>query len=97
MAKIKTSIKKDWWKDKPTAGQAMEKVVSFESVSVKSSEDLPELLTPKEVASLLKKHIKTIEQWRNDGRIKFFKIMGRYFTTPSLVAEFLESELKKYG
>lgn len=89
-------IPKDW-RTQNTAGTkaGLRTRASFEPDEVTKSEDLPQLMTTLETAKLLRRHPKTIEEYRNDGSLKFLKIRGRYFTTPEYVAEFLEIESKK--
>lgn len=92
MGAKKIEIGKDWFK---AGAKQVRKVNKFEQVSITKSEDLPELMTTKEAAEFLKRHFKTIEEWRKDGQLKFLKVRGRYFTTPEFIADFLENEQKK--
>lgn len=92
----KSLFDKDWFKsDAPS--KIVKKVSAFERAKVTRSEDLPELMTQQEAAAFLKKHIKTIEDWRKAGILRFIKIRGRYFTTPEYLGDFLESEMKRNG
>lgn len=89
-------IPKDWRTQKSeTAKGGLKTTVKYQPPEVIRSEDLPELLTTKEAAKILRRHEKTIEEYRNDGSLKFHKIKGRYFTTPEFIAEFLEDESSK--
>lgn len=96
MSAIKTIVSKDWYKQKDEK-KAIKKVSNFESMKVTAKEDLPNLITSKEAADILRCHPKTIEERRNDGTLKFFKVMGRYFTTPEFIADFLQTEIKRNG
>lgn len=94
----KIQIDKNWLNDEPTSKASksnVRKMHKFEHMTVTRSEDLPELMTTKEAAEFLRKHPKTIEEYRNDGCLKFIKIKGRYFTTPEYIGDFLENEMKK--
>jgi len=94
---VKTIIARDWLDEKSEPRKAVRKLASFEQLKVKSKADLPELITTKEAALLLKCHWRTIEEWRKDGALTFIKVMGRYFTTPEFIAHFIEAEIKKNG
>lgn len=59
------------------------------------SDKLPTLLTAKEAADFLRRHYKTVEEYRRDGSLRFIKIRGRFFTTPEFIAQFIESESNK--
>lgn len=89
-------IPKDW-RTQDTKGTrgGLRTRATFDFVEVTKSEDLPELMSAKEAAVFLKRHYKTVEEYRNDGSLKFTKQRGRYFTTPEWIAEFLENESKK--
>ena len=95
MTAAKTLIAKDWRKAEPAKTDRSRKIHRFEQMRVTRSEDLPELLTTSEAAKFLCRHPKTIEEYRNDGSLKFIKIRGRYFTTPEFIAEFIDRESKK--
>lgn len=95
MGAKKITIDKDWFKSESKA--SVRKISKFEQVSITKSEDLPELMSAKEAAVFLKRHYKTIEEWRKDGQLKFMKVRGRYFTTPEFIADFLDNEQKKNG
>lgn len=89
-------IPKDWRTQNAEGTKAgLRMRTSFEAAEVTRSEDLPQLMTTRQAADLLRRHPKTVEEYRNDGSLKFIKIRGRYFTTPEFVAEFLEVESKK--
>ena len=89
-------IPKDWRTQNTTGTKGgLRTRASFEAVEVTRSEDLPQLMTSKQAADLLRRHLKTIEEYRNDGSLKFLKIRGRYFTTPEFIAEFIEVESRK--
>jgi hypothetical protein len=85
------------WRTQSSAGTkaGLRTRATYEKPDVVRSEDLPELLTTAEAAGVLRRHPKTVEEYRNDGSLKFHKIKGRYFTTPEYVAEFLENETKQ--
>lgn len=94
----KVTFSKDWMQKpdpkskRPDHSRQLHK---FEQLRVTKSEDLPELMTTQEAAKFLNRHAKTVEEYRNDGLLKFFKIRGRYFTTPEFLADFIESETRK--
>lgn len=89
-------IPKDWrTQNVEGAAHGLRIRTQFRNLQVTRSEDLPTLMTTKEAASMLRRHSKSIEEYRNDGRLKFVKIGGRYFTTPEFIAEFLENETSK--
>ena len=96
MSAVKTIVSKDWWKQKDEK-KAIKKVSSFETLKVTAKEDLPTLITTKEAAGILRCHHKTVEELRNSGSLQFFKVMGRYFTTPEFIADYLQTEIKKNG
>jgi hypothetical protein len=79
-------------KKKPSTSRKLHK---FEQMKVTRSEDLPQLMTTHEVAAFLRRHFRTVEEYRKEGLLKFFKIRGRYFSTPEYIADFLELELKR--
>lgn len=94
----KVQIDRSWINQPPKDKQAysnVRKLHKFEHMTVTKSEDLPELLTTKEAAELLRRHPDTIKEYRMDGVLKFIKIKGRYFTTPEYIGDFLEREMKK--
>lgn len=97
MAAAKTIISKDWFKEDNSKrlSERARKIHKFEQVRVTRSEDLPELMTTQEAAEFLKRHPKTVEEYRNDGTLKFLKMRGRYFTTPEFIAEFITNESHK--
>lgn len=84
------------WREAETIGPrgGVKTTVSFAELEVVRSEDLPKLMTTKEAAQFLRRHPKTIEEYRKEGSLKFCKLRGRYFTTPEFIAEFLEAESK---
>jgi excisionase family DNA binding protein len=89
-------IPKDWRTQNTKGTRAgLRTRASFDSLEVHKSEDLPELMSTKEAAVFLRRHYKTVEEYRHDGSLKFMKSRGRYFTTPEWIAEFLENESKK--
>ena len=95
MGAVKT-IPKDWRTQNTEGTKAgLRTRASFEAADVTKSEDLPELMTTKEAAKLLRRHPATVKEYRNDGSLRFHKIRGRYFTTPEFIAEFLEMESRK--
>lgn len=91
------NIPKDWRKlDKEKSVRSVAKRTAVLSrLEVTRSEDLPELMTTKEAGVFLRRHYKTIEEYRNDGSLRFIKVKNRYFTTPEFIAEFLEIESRK--
>lgn len=92
---MKLQIPKNWREQFKTEKNRKSKSNSISlKVEVIKSEDLPELLKPKEAAKILRVHEKTIEEYRNTNRLKFIKKGGRYFTTPEWIAEHLEREAK---
>lgn len=90
----KVIIAKDWLTANPKT-ERVRRIHKFEQMKVTRSEDLPELMTTQEAAEFLGRHYKTVEEYRKDKSLKFFKIKGRYFTTPEYLAEFIESETRK--
>lgn len=95
MGAKKITIDKDWFQSGSKV--SVRKVSKFEQVSITKSEDLPELMTTKQAAAFLRRHYKTIEEWRKGGQLKFLKVRGRYFTTPEFIADFLDNEQKLNG
>lgn len=95
MGAAKITFDNNWLNDGGKKNLRSRKVHKFEQMRVTRSEDLPELMSTRQVAAFLKKHYKTIEEYRLDGSIKFMKIRGRYFSTPEYIAEFLEREVRK--
>lgn len=92
MGAKKIKFTKDWLNVNPKISDRARKVHKFEQMRVTKSEDLPELMTTIEAAEFLCRHYKTVEEYRNDGSLKFLKIRGRYFTTPEYIAQFIENE-----
>ena len=95
MGAAKTIISKDWLTQKDKRTDRSRKIHKFEQMRVTKSEDLPELMTTQEACEFLGRHYKTVEEYRKDGSLKFYKIKGRYFTTPEYLAEFIEAETRK--
>lgn len=97
MSAAKVQISKDWLNQEPskTKPDKSRKIHKFEQMRITRSEDLPELMTTTQAAEHLGKHYKTIEEYRRCGDLKFFKIKGRYFTTPEFIQEFIEAETSK--
>jgi len=94
----KVTFSKDWLTavdSKSKRPDHVRQVHKFEQMRVTRSEDLPELMTSLEAAKFLCRHFKTVEEYRKDGLLKFFKVRGRYFTTPEFLAEFLETETRR--
>ncbi|MBL7545597.1 MAG: helix-turn-helix domain-containing protein [Bdellovibrionaceae bacterium] len=94
----KIQIDKSWLEAEPRSKAQVSnfrKLHKFEHMTVTKSEDLPELMTTKDAAEILRKHPDTIKEYRNDGSLKFIKIKGRYYTTPEYIADFIESEMKR--
>lgn len=93
----KIKFSKDWMtqsNSKKTVDRSRQ-IHRFEQMRVTRSEDLPELMTVHEAAEFLGRHFKTVEEYRKEGALKFFKMRGRYFTTPEFLAEFIEAETRK--
>lgn len=89
-------IAKDWrTHDVSKTKTGLRTHTQFRNLEVTKSEDLPKLMTSREAAELLRRHVKTIEEYRKDGRLKFVKLGGRFFTTAEYIAEFLETESAK--
>ncbi len=98
MGAAKVKFTKDWLNEGGKVGKRAEssrKVHKFEQMRVTKSEDLPELMSTAEAAKFLRRHPKTLEEYRNEGSLQFYKIKGRYFTTPEFIAEFLNVEKSK--
>lgn len=91
----KITFDKNWINETPKTGNRSRKIHKFEQMRVIKSEDLPQLMTTQEAAEFLKRHPKTIEEYRRDGSLKFIKIRGRYFTTPEYIADFINCESLK--
>jgi len=90
----KVVISKDWLTADPKTTR-VRKIHKFEQMKVMRSEDLPDLMTTQEAADFLGRHYKTVEEYRKDNSLKFYKIRGRYFTTPEYLTEFIEAENRK--
>jgi hypothetical protein len=85
-------IPKNWRKQEtrgPNGGLRKTQPLDLE---VTRSEDLPQLMTTKEAATFLRRHHKTVEEYRRDGSLRFTPVKGRWYTTPGWLAEFLERE-----
>ena len=97
MGAKKIKIPRDWFatdgSDK--LGGRRKESTTFDEPIITKSEDLPELMTTKEAAQFLRRHPKTVEEYRNDGSLKFIKIRNRFFTTPEYIAQFLNRESYK--
>ncbi len=91
----KVVIDKNWINEDSKKSERSRKIHQFEQMRVTRSEDLPELMTTQEAAEFLGRHYKTVEEYRKGKLLRFFKIRGRYFTTPEFLAEFIESETRK--
>jgi len=92
----KVQIDKNWL-DAPSeksTNSSVRKLHKFEQMTITKSEDLPDLMTPKEAGEFLRRCKSTIREYRLNGDLKFIKIKGRYFTTPEYIADFLEREMK---
>lgn len=90
----KLKFSKDWKDDFKTKSKKDRPSRRTLQLEVIKSEDLPELIAPKKAAQMLHMHYKTLENERRDGKIKFIKRGGRYFTTPEWIAEYLETYSK---
>lgn len=100
MAAKKTGvlISKDWFKkDSDAAPQKTRMVALFEQARITKSEDLPELLDAKDVASHLKMHPKTASALMKSGAIRSMKIRGRRFSTPEWLADYMRKEIGAHG
>lgn len=91
----KITFDKNWLNEKSKTQSKSRKVHKFEQMRVIKSEDLPQLMTTNEAAEFLKRHPKTVEEYRKDGALRFIKIRGRYFTTPEYIADFIRAESMK--
>lgn len=94
-ARKTAAFTKDWISGDIGKVSSSRRISKFEQVRVTRSEDLPQLMTTQEAASFLKRHPKTIEEYRKDGSLKFIKIKGRYFTTPEHIADYITTESNK--
>lgn len=93
----KSVIPKNWFTKESLAAPAESRMTQIlTQTKIMRSEDLPELLTSKEVAPILKVHHKTAADMMRDGTLRSVKIRGRRFTTPQWIADFLRKELR-YG
>lgn len=92
----KALIDKNWIEapSEKSATSNVRKLHKFERMTITKSEDLPDLMTPKEAGEFLRRCQTTIREYRLNGDLRFMKIKGRYFTTPEYIADFLEREMK---
>ena len=56
-------------------------------------DDLPEVLTPKEVSEYLGVHVKSIRRAITDGKLHAFRNGSRYYVCKDWVHEFQESQM----
>ena len=56
-------------------------------------EDLPEVLTPKEVSEYLGVHVKSIRRAITDGKLHAFRNGSRYYVCKDWLHEFQESQM----
>ena len=87
-------VNKDWWKSDSPEFSTMSRSSKIEVIK---SEDLPELMTIKEVAEFFKCHPKTVSDWIARKQLASRKIMGRRFVTPQQISYFIETQQKKNG
>lgn len=96
MAARKTAIAKDWFS---TANQLspITRTANLLEQRVTSVADLPVILSPKEVAAILKMNPKTVSALMKSKKINSRKILGRRVSTPEWVADFMRKEFAKNG
>lgn len=94
MGKIK--IQRGWYEQ---SAQPKEKrlVNLFEQVSIRTKEDLPQLLSAKEAAEVLRCTAKTAADLMAKQIIQSMKLRGRRFTTPEWIADYMRREQKAHG
>lgn len=91
-------IAKDWFtKTAQVVPQKTRMVALFEQARITKSEELPELLSPKEVAEHLKMNPKTASALMKNGTIRSMKLRGRRFSTPEWLADYMRKEISSHG
>lgn len=92
----KIRFDKGWINEKSGSVSRARKIAKFEQVRIVRADELPEMLSTKDAARILKRHYKTIEEYRKDGSLRFEKTKGRFYTIPEWIHDFLVKEsLKK--
>ena len=56
-------------------------------------EDLPEVLTPKEVSDYLGVHVKSVRRAITDGKLRAFRNGSRYYVCKDWVREFQDAQI----
>ncbi len=97
MSEKKPKFSKEWWKKDAAPRAKRSQLHKFEQMRVTKSEDLPELMTLAEAAEMFKRSPRTVERWAKSGELRTIKVMGRFFTTPEYIAEFIEVQNLKHG
>jgi excisionase family DNA binding protein len=97
VAEKKIKFEKNWFEKVNAETKRERTLLAIEQVKVTKAEDLPELLSCKEAAPILKTGHKTIADWMAKGHLRSIKIRGRRFTTPQWIADFLKQEIVKNG
>lgn len=96
--KTKPVIARDWWQKSAPADQQASRLVNLvEKGRVTKSDDLPEFLTPTDVAKHLKCHPKTASEHMRNGVIRSVKHGGRRVTTTEWLADYMRKVLKGHG
>lgn len=94
----KPKFQKDWWKStKPETSSEVRTLHLFEQMEVKTTSDLPQLISPKETAQILRMTPKTVSDLMSKQVIQSMKLRGRRFTTPEWIADFMRREQKAHG
>jgi len=89
-------IKKGWFDEKAEPKQ--KRLVNlFEQVKVTRVEELPQLLSAKEAAKILRCDAKTAAGLMSKQIVQSMKLRGRRFTTPEWIADYMRRELKAHG
>ena len=95
----KHKIDRDWMDQEPksTAQYFATNPLDALKAEVKSIEDLPNLMTSKEAAEVLKVHYRTVELLMKSKKLTSMKIGLRRYTTPLFINIYLANEIKKNG
>lgn len=94
MGKVK--IQRGWYEQSEPARETR-LVNLFEQVAIRTKDDLPQLLSPKEAAQILRCTAKTASELMSKQIIQSMKLRGRRFTTPEWIADYMRREQKAHG
>lgn len=91
------SIDRDWYDSAAKMIPARTKSANLLENKVTSAADIPELLSPKDVARILKLNEKTASRMMKAQEIRSTKIGGKRISTPEWVADYMRKEFAKNG